>query len=97
MSIVQEIDLALAEAVAEVNEQLPGEHQLDTDEGTVLAGEGGVLDSLGLLSFLVAIEQRFEARCGVQAGLVGADFDEDGPLSNLGTLKNHLVSLASES
>lgn len=93
MNHAQQIDGALAEAIEETNRQLPADRQLTTDPGTVLVGDGGVLDSLGLLAFLVAVEQRIAARCSAQVALVGADLTEaGGPLSSLGALADYLVA-----
>lgn len=93
MDAQRHVDRALAEAVEEMNRQLPADRPLGTDPEVVLAGEGGVLDSLGLLGFLVAVEQRIEAQCDVQLGLVGADLTGDeGPLASMGTFSRYLIA-----
>lgn len=66
---------ALLETCDEINGQLPASERLTTDPETVrdevLIGEGGVLDSLGVLNFLMAFETRLEQDGGWTIALVG--------------------------
>jgi acyl carrier protein len=48
------------DAIDEINEQLPEEQQLTKSVDMVLFGESGSLDSLGLVNFIVTIEQALE-------------------------------------
>ena len=52
-------------AIHELNQQLPKEQQIEKSLGTVLVGRGARLDSLGLVSLIVGIEEgiaeRFDA------------------------------------
>ena len=48
------------DAVDEVNEQLEKANRIEKSPDTVLFGKEGKLDSLGLVTLLVAIEQRLE-------------------------------------
>jgi hypothetical protein len=57
---------ALYAAIRRANElREPAEHLLCAEE-TVLYGAGGGLDSLGLVSFILDVEQGIEARTGLQ-------------------------------
>ena len=47
-------------AIDEINEQCPEGQRLTKSVNTVLFGEGGKLDSLGLVSLIVATEQKIE-------------------------------------
>lgn len=91
------IDNAVAHAAAEANRQLPADTPLETGDTVVIAGDGGVLDSLGLLGFLVAVEQRIETETGQSLGLVGADLTRpdpargEAPLATIGSFKRYLT------
>ena len=47
-------------AIDEVNELLPVEARIPKDADAVLLGQGGGLDSFGLVNLVVALEQRIE-------------------------------------
>lgn len=47
-------------AVGEINKRLPENGQIEQSIKTVLFGENGKLDSLGLVNLIVAIEQNIE-------------------------------------
>jgi acyl carrier protein len=51
-------------AIDEINQQLPREMRLGKDIKTPLYGRDGGLDSLGLVTFIVALGQRVEDRFG---------------------------------
>ena len=53
MAVVKEFNLSLAEPIA-----------LERKTDAPLYGEGGVLDSLALVSFIVAVEQALQDRLG---------------------------------
>lgn len=53
------------DAVSEINEQRPPDQQLEVSPDMVLFGKEGRLDSLGLVSLIVAVEQRIEDEYGV--------------------------------
>jgi len=48
------------DAIDQANEQLSDEFRIEKSTETVLFGQGGKLDSLGLVSLLIAIEQNIE-------------------------------------
>ena len=54
------IENLIITSVKEINEQLPQEQQLGQSTKTVLFGKDGKLDSLGLVTLLVIIEQNIE-------------------------------------
>ena len=55
---------ALYEAVDETNRSRPGAQPLERSPQTKLYGTGSDLDSLGLINFIVATEQKIETLCG---------------------------------
>ena len=56
----KKIENLIINAIKEINEQLPQEQQLGQSTKTVLFGKDGKLDSLGLVTLLVIIEQNIE-------------------------------------
>jgi D-alanine--poly(phosphoribitol) ligase subunit 2 len=57
------------DAVAEINEQRPPDQRLTVSPDMVIFGKEGKLDSLGLVSLIVAVEQRIEDEYGVAVTL----------------------------
>ena len=55
---------ALFKAMDDVNQLLPKKEQLEKSEETVLSGESGKLDSLGLVNLIVAAERKIEEDFG---------------------------------
>lgn len=89
---------AVFAAVAEINEQQPPERPLEAAEEMVLFGEGGVLDSLGLVNFIVATEQQVEERLGLALTLADerAMSHDRNPFATIGTLIDYTAELAEE-
>lgn len=82
---------ALLAAIADVNEQLPKERRLATAPNVVLCGEGGALDSLGLLNFMLAAERRLEdAGYRVNLTAIPNAGDSAGPLRDIATLAEYV-------
>ncbi len=59
----------IIEAAAEHFEELEAPPEDRLEASTVLFGEGGVLDSMSLVSLVVAVEQAIEERFGVSVAL----------------------------
>lgn len=82
----------LYRAVDRVNEQLPKDRPLDKSPQTVLFGKHGRLDSLGLVSFIVEVEQELEDEFGV--GITLADeramSQKNSPFLTLQTLQEYI-------
>lgn len=64
------------ESIADLNMQLPAECQIDKSPASVLFGEGGRLDSLGLSNFIVITEQKLYGFLNFPV-----DLTEDDPFS----------------
>jgi acyl carrier protein len=60
---------AIYEAIDEVNALRPATQQLPKTPDTILMGEGGRLDSLGLVNLVVAAEQRLQDAFGARVTL----------------------------
>jgi len=95
MNINTAIDTAIAQSVTEVNLQQPGHQQLADDPNQPLSGEGGVLDSLGILLFVTALESRIKPVLPA-INLVDALMNADNVahFATLGALKGYLRALA---
>jgi len=64
------------ESISDLNVQLPAECQIDKSPASVLFGEGGRLDSLGLSNFIVITEQKLYEFLNFPV-----DLTEDDPFS----------------
>ncbi|HEY5957163.1 MAG TPA: hypothetical protein VIV60_11440 [Polyangiaceae bacterium] len=67
-------------------------------DDTVLVGAGAVLDSLGVVSLIVEIEQRLEASHGISVTLANdkAMSQRNSPFRTVGVLAGHLLAMAEE-
>jgi hypothetical protein len=83
----------LTQVLHHMNDLLPASEQLPTGPDVVLMGEGGVLDSLGIANFLVALEEAVEERFGQPLALSDNDLTDlfAGPPLTLTTLAQHLA------
>jgi len=77
-----------------LNRQFPPDQKLDKSPDTALIGEQGQLDSLGFVSFIVAVEQKIEEK--FQTTIVLTDdsliADENGPFRSLGLLADFIAA-----
>jgi acyl carrier protein len=89
---------AIIEAVKEFNSQRPEEKQINSSPDTVLFGEGGKLDSLGLVDFIVTVEETIEEICDRDVTVVDerAMSQDESPLRTIGTLTNYLKILIND-
>jgi len=84
--------------VDEVNLQQPDNGQLEKSLDTVLFGQNGKLDSLGLVSFVIAAEQNIEEALGVSVSVSDerAMSQRNSPFRTIGTLVNYICILLTE-
>jgi acyl carrier protein len=77
----------------EVSQQLNPHTFSDVNDDTVLFGRSGVLDSLGLVNLIVAVEQRLEDELGIT--LVLADekalAQKNSPFRTVATLVDYIL------
>ena len=83
---------SIMDAIDEINERYPEEKKLSKSVDTVLTGESGKLDSLGLVSFVVSVEERIQNDLGVNISLADEIGNVDGPLRTTKTLVDHLIN-----
>ena len=81
---------SIMDAIDEINERYPEEERLSKSVDTVLTGESGKLDSLGLVSFVVAVEERIQNDLGVKISLADEIGNVDGALRTPATLAEHI-------
>ena len=73
-------------AIDEVNCSLPEEEQLEKLPDTILAGDQGTLDSLGLINFIVELEGRIQKDFGLTIDLIEALESQKKPMINIDRL-----------
>ena len=84
---------AIDAALGDVNQTLRREDTpLAADPALVLVGDGGRLDSLGLVNFIVALERRLAEVSGHPVSVIDLLMSGDGvPFDTLGSLRDLLV------
>jgi len=92
------IKQVIIDSIIEINEQLKKEDQLGTSTDTVLFGENGKLDSLGLINLIVAVEQNIEDEFEVVVTLADerAMSQEKSPFRTVGTLSDYIEMILVE-
>jgi acyl carrier protein len=87
-------------AVDEVNEDLEAQHvdKLNTDPGTVLFGAGSTIDSMTLVSLIVAVEESIRRELGLSVTLANekAMSMERSPFKTLGSLIDYAAVVVQE-
>jgi hypothetical protein len=93
MDTTGQVQKAIDAAVGDVNLTLRKEDSpLTPDPALVLVGEGGRLDSLGLVNFVVALERRLAEHTGRNVSVIDLLTTGDGiPFDTLGSLRDLLV------
>ena len=86
------------DSIDELNEQLSNEQQLTKSTKTVLFGNNGQLDSLGLVNLLVIIEQNIEEEFDVSMTIADerAMSQKHSPFRTIGTLADYIDMLLND-
>ena len=86
------------EAIVRTNELLPPERHMEATPEAVLFGKGATLDSLGLVSLLVAVEQQVTDTCGRDITLASerAMSRERSPFRTVASLCEYVLELLDE-
>ena len=95
MSNKERILQTIYNAVDEINEQFPKGKHLNKSPDTVLFGRSGQLDSLGLVSFIVAVEQNIQNDFGTDVTLADerALSQQNSPFKSIATLSEYVSVL----
>jgi len=90
--------IVLAE-LSEIGETLPAPTSIEQGEETRLFGKDGALDSIHLVSLLIAVEQSIEDTFDVQISISSdrAMSQTRSPFRTIGSLTDWVVQLVSES
>jgi acyl carrier protein len=88
----------VATAIREFNELVPADQRMGSSPETALFGEGGKLDSLGLVSVLVAVEQGVADVLGKQVSVANEDAmsRRNSPFRTVETLTDYVCELIRE-
>lgn len=94
----EKVTRAIFEAIDEINEQLLEDQRLTKTKKTVLFGESGKLDSLGLVNLIVATEQKLEEIFDVSLTLADekAMSQRNSPFKSVTTLAEYISTLLEE-
>lgn len=85
-------------AVDEVNLILPKDRHLTKTSETCLFGEKSELDSLGLVNFIIAVEQKIQETSGISITLADerAMSQKNSPFRNIAMLVEYIFLLLKE-
>ena len=89
---------AIFSAVDSFNDEQPKDARVEKAPDTPLFGEGAVLDSIGLVNLIVAVEQRVEEELGVPVILADdrALSQKNNPFSTIEALTDYVALLLTE-
>ena len=98
MSVQEKIAQAIFAAIDEINEQFPEEQHITKTLDTVLFGEAGMLDSLGLVNLIVATEEKLEELLDVSLALASekAMSQKNSPFRTVSSLAGYISQLMKE-
>ena len=71
------------DAIDEINIFLAEEARLEKSPETLLTGDQGTLDSLGLINFIVEIEGRVQKNFGLELNLIETLDSPDNPMESI--------------
>ena len=93
MPDLETVRTAVWKAVEEYNQTQEEAHRLPPDPQAVLLGKEGRLDSLGLVSLIIAVEQRLGQDFGVQLTLADekALSQKNSPFRSLAALTDYAL------
>jgi D-alanine--poly(phosphoribitol) ligase subunit 2 len=92
----EKISELLYSCIDSANRMLPSDAKLIKSPDTVLVGDNGVLDSLGLITLLVDLEDALRTKLGVECPLIEDDLlaDVQGPYRSVATLTEWIAARA---
>ena len=95
MTTREQVTQAVFTAVETVNRSRPPTQRLARSLDAALMGEGAVLDSLGMVNLIVAIEEELEDALGVPVSIADepAQAKADGRFRTVGSLVDYLMSV----
>ena len=83
------------DAIDVVNRQLPASKRLHKSPDTVIVGAGGSLDSLGIVTFIILLEEKVGEAFGTTVQLLDEQIlVEDSPFQSIGALTHYIATRA---
>lgn len=94
-TIKDRVRKCIYDAIDEYNSNKKNNIKLEKNENTVLMGSGSKLDSLGIVNFIVSVEEKIEDE--FETSILLADekamSGEESPFSNVSVLTNYISNL----
>ena len=90
---------SIYDTIDEINLQDDQEQKLEKSHSTILLGKGSKLDSLGLVNFIVSLEENLEDNLDLELTLADqrAMNQDSSPFSSVKSLSEYILKLATES
>ena len=98
MDTKEKIYKVIYRAVDEINTLSDDDYELNKTRETILLGQGGDLDSLGLINLIVAVEQNIEDEYDTAVTLADekAMSQKQSPFRTIGSLADYIEILLDE-
>jgi D-alanine--poly(phosphoribitol) ligase subunit 2 len=98
MNMTEKVLNSIYRAVDDVNSQIDSKMQLDKSPQTVLFGQSSRLDSFGLVTLVVAVEQNIQEDFGQAVTIADekAFSRKSSPFRTIGTLAEYISTLLKE-
>lgn len=95
MELDHQIEIIVYQAVDELNEMLLPEQRLEKIPETILLGDGAKLDSMAVVSFIVALEEKINDTFAEELTLAdeGALLVETTPFRTIGAVIKYLNNI----
>lgn len=98
MSHIEQVTESLFKAIDQLNRELPQRQKLPKKADTVLFGESGALDSMGLVSLVIAAEQQIarDFGCAITLADERAMSRHRSPFRTVASLADYVAALLRE-
>ena len=98
MSQKDQVEKILIEVIKELNYELPLDQHIDTKLESPLFGQSGKLDSLGLVSLIVRLEEKIQDKLGITVTIADerAMSQTRSPFTTIGNLSKYISVLVAE-
>ncbi len=95
MTNKKEIRGIIISALIQLKEEMEDSLETEINDDTVLIGQEGILDSLGLVNLIVSTEQKIEEELGMIITLADeqALSQKNSPFRNVGSLVDYISSV----
>ena len=97
-AMLERLSRAVFSAIDQVNQARPPAQRVEKSVESVLLGEGAVLDSLGLVNLVVAVEEAVEEEFGMSVNVADehARIQASSPLATVRSLVAYIASQVAE-